>query len=320
MKRERIERIEEIRLRNPAKQIAAQSAVGMRSGGFPTNIDEEMGYFFGFPKGTYSEVLAELRRTKVNSCKTSSIPLAEFWRPENLERIKAIFASHLQGFDPASALKYFEFPTEAVYNGRRIGEPSMTDIMVIAPGIQMAIEGKFTEYVEYKDQTIREWFAVKLAEADETWTPASRDRYLRKILKAWIGYIREAGCTGLANDEAFFHNCMDVSYQFLHRTASACCKADVANGTMPVLVYQLFFDVDDTEHMEKMEEFKTDLRRWAETLKLTSMKFLIISVPVANAAEVERRFPNERGMIFEHMRKEAIYKFDFDGMAVESII
>ncbi len=283
-------------------------------------VDEEMGYFFGFPKGTYSEVLRELSRMKVNSCKTSSIPLVECWQPQNLERIQAIFAPHLPGFDPASALKYFEFPTEAVLHGRRIGEPSMTDIMVIAPGIQMAVEGKFTEYVEYKDQTIREWFIVKLAEADETWTPASRERYLRKILKAWFGYIRETGCTGLADDNAFSRNCKDVSYQFLHRTASACNKVDVANGTTPVLVYQLFFEADNAAHIEKMEQFKADLRRWAETLKLRNMKFLIVSVPVVNVPEVERRFPNERCMIFNCMRNEAIYKFDFDHIAVESLI
>ena len=279
-----------------------------------------MGYFFGFPKGTYSEVLGELSRTKVNSCKTSSIPLAEFWQPANLGKIKKMFAPHLSGFDPASALKYFEFPTEAVYNGRRIGEPSMTDIMVIAPGIQMAIEGKFTEYAEYQDQTVREWFAVKLAEADETWTPASRERYLRKILKAWFGYIRVTGCTGLADDDAFFRDCKDVSYQFLHRTASTCNKADVANGATPVLVYQLFYDADNTEHFEKMEEFKTHLRQWATALKLRNMIFLIVSAPIANAADVERRFPNERGELFEHMRNEAIYKFDFDHIAVESLI
>ena len=284
-----------------------------------TQIDEEMGYFFGFPKGTYSEVLRELSRTNVNSCKTSSIPLVDFWRPENLERIKTIFAPHLPGFDPASALKYFEFPTEAVLNGRRIGEPSMTDIMVIAPGIQMAVEGKFTEYVEYKDQTIREWFAVKLAAVDETWTPASRERYLRKILKAWIGYIHEAGCTGLADDDAFFRDCMDVSYQFLHRAASACCQADVANGARPVLVYQLFFDADNTDHIEKMEQFKADLRQWATALKLRNMKFLIVSVPVLNVEDIERRSGDVSGF-FTALRDTEIYDFDFNGGAVEVIV
>ena len=165
MKREGIERIKSTKLQTPATQTAVQSAVGMRRGGFAKTNDVEMGYFFGFPKGTYSEVLGELRWTQVNSCQTSSIPLADFWRPENLDRIKAMFAPHLPGFDPASALKFFEFPTEAVHDGKPIGNPSMTDIMVIAPGIQMAIEGKFTEYVKGRDQTIGEWLEAKMAVA-----------------------------------------------------------------------------------------------------------------------------------------------------------
>ena len=293
----------------------------MRRGGFAKNSDEEMGYFFGFPKGTYSEVLAELRRTRVNSCKTSSIPLADFWRPENLEKIRELFAPHLLGFDPASALKFFEFPTEAVHDGKTIGSPSMTDIMVIAPGVQMAIEGKFTEYVKFKDQTIGEWLAVKATEdVGESWTSASRERYLRNVLRAWFEYLRLAGCTGLADDDAFFAECMDVSYQFLHRAASACCKADIGNGAVPVLVYQLFFDAGNAEHIEKMEQFKTNLRRWAETLKLRNMKFLIVSVPVANAADVERRFRGMRSRIFDSLRDEAIYKFDFDGACIASMI
>lgn len=304
-------------LRGHAKHPAGPNSGGMRKRGISKASEEEMGYFFGFPKGSYSEALEGLERTRVNSCKTSSIPLADFWRPENLERIKTIFAPYLPGFDPASALKFFEFPTDAVCDGRRIGEPSMTDIMVLAPDIQMAIEGKFTEYVEHKDQTIREWFAAKLTEADETWTPASRERYLRKILRAWFGYIRDAGCTGLADDDAFFAQCMDVAYQFLHRTASACHKADVANGTTPVLVYQLFFDADSTEHIEKMEQFKADLRRWAEALKLRNMKFLIVSVPVVNVREVEERLKHAHGGFFTALRDTEIYDFDFDGVTME---
>ena len=286
-----------------------------------TQVDEEMGYFFGFPKGTYLEVLAELRRTRVNSCKTSSIPLADFWRPENLGKIRALFAPHLTGFDPASALKFFEFPTEAVQDGKTIGSPSMTDIMVIAPGVQMAIEGKFTEYVKGRERTVGEWLEAKMAEeVGGHWTPASREAYLRKVLRAWFGYIRQTGCTGLANDDAFFADCMDVSYQFLHRTASACCKADIGNGTVPVLVYQLFFDAKNARHIEKMEQFKADLHQWAETLKLRNMKFLVVSVPVTNAADVERRFRGVRGRIFENLRYGTVYKFDLDGMTVESII
>ena len=318
MKRERIERIKSTKLQNPATQTDAQSAAGMRRGGFAKNSDEELGYFFGFPKGTYSEVLAELRRTRVSSCKTSSIPLADFWRPENLEKIQELFAPHLPGFDPASALKFFEFPTEAVRDGKPIGSPSMTDIMVIAPGIQMAVEGKFTEYVKGREQTIGEWLEAKMAkEVDGHWTPASREAHLRNVLRAWFGYIRQAGCTGLADDDAFFAECMDVSYQFLHRAASACCKADIANGAVPVLVYQLFFDANSPVHIAKMEQFKADLRRWAGTLKLRNMKFLIVSVPITNAADVERRFQGVRGRVFDAIRDEAVYKFDFEGVDVD---
>ena len=39
----------------------------------------------------------------------------------------------------------------------RSGIPSMTDIMILDPGLQIAIEGKMTEYVCYKEKTIREW-------------------------------------------------------------------------------------------------------------------------------------------------------------------
>ncbi len=313
-------------------------------------VTEEMGYFLGFLKGTYSEVLAELRRTRINSCKTSSIPLADFWRPENLGKIKALFAPHLPGFDPASALKFFEFPSEAVHDGKPIGSPSMTDIMLIAPGVQMAIEGKFTEYVKGRDQTNGEWLAERKAEKGgrhsgrpsqipqamrnpnipggpgavpagnaETFLQ-SREAHLRNVLRAWFGYVREAGCTGLADDDAFFADCMDVSYQFLHRAASACCKADIRNSTVPVLVYQLFFDADNAEHIEKMEQFKADLRRWAETLKLRNMKFLILSVPITNATDVERRFRGVRGRIFERLRYEMVYKFDLDGVNVNDVI
>ena len=280
-----------------------------------------MEYFFGFPKGTYAEVLAELRRTRVNSCKTSSIPLADFWRPGHLAQIQDVFAPHLPGFDPASALKFFEFPTEAVRDGKPIGSPSMTDIMVIAPGVQMAIEGKFTEYVKGRDQTIGEWVKAKMAEkVGGHWTPDSRKTYLRNVLRAWFGHIRQAGCTGLVDDDAFFTECMGVSYQFLHRAASACCKADIANGAVPVLVYQLFFDAKNDRHIAKMEQFKADLRHWAETLKLRNMKFLIASVPVVNVREVEKRFKHAHGEFFTALRDTKLYDFDLDGGAVEEVI
>ena len=275
-------------------------------------MDEEQGYFFGFPKGRYTEVLAELARTKVNSSCTSSIPLAEFWQPANLAAIRSLLEKAIPGFCPESNLKYFEFPTEAMWNGKRIGNPSMTDIMILDSDLQMAIEGKMTEYVRYREKTIIDW----LNESER-----AKDVTLRRhVLSAWINYIHGADCTDIADYGEFFRDCKDVAYQFLHRTASACNKAGIKNGTMPVLVYQLFFDANDGEHIAKMEEFKAELRRWASLLKLRNMKFIILSVPVTNMREVRERFGSMRGELFNLMQRETIYKFEFDGIAVETVL
>lgn len=60
-------------------------------------LNDEMGYFKGMPKGTYCEVLDVMMHTKVNSSVTSSIPLAEFWQPDNLVRMQKILNPHLAG-------------------------------------------------------------------------------------------------------------------------------------------------------------------------------------------------------------------------------
>ena len=119
-------------------------------------IDDERGYFFGFARGTYGEVLSELSKTRVNSWRTSSIPLAEFWQPANLGRIGRLLYKYLPDFNPVCALKFFEFPTDALSDGERIGRPSMTDIMILEAGVQIAVEGKMTEYVRFADKTVRE--------------------------------------------------------------------------------------------------------------------------------------------------------------------
>ena len=227
-------------------------------------MDEDRGYYFGFPKGRYTEALAGLACTKVNTCHTSSIPLAE------------------------------------------------ADLMIIGPSHKIAVEGKMTEYVRYREKTIRDWLNESERAKDVT--------FRRHLLSAWLNYIHEAGCTGIADYGEFFRDCKDVAYQFLHRTASACSKAGIEKGTMPVLVYQLFFDVNGREHIAKMEEFKCELRRRASLLKLRNMKFVIFSVPVTNMREVWERFGSMRGELFDLMQREAIYKFDFGGIAVETVL
>lgn len=188
----------------------------------------------------------------------------------------------------------------------------MTDIMILEAGVQIAVEGKMTEYVRFADKTVREWLNEGVGAADIL--------LRHRILKAWLCYIHNADCTGLEGFADFKSNCMDISYQFLHRTASACNKAGLKGGTIPVLLYQLFYDANDAEHIQKMEEFKAELRRWAAALKLQNMKFLVISAPVVNMDEIKAHFDGMHGEIFDTMRDESIYRFDFDATTVEAVI
>ena len=209
-------------------------------------LDAKLEYYYGFGMGRYAEVLDELRiHGRVNSYRTSSIPFAEFWQPENLETLTERLTPHPPGLDCRRALKFFEFPTEPVTDGKLLGHASMTDLMRV--------------------------------------------------------YDTLGG----------------VSYQFLHRTASACFKANGPEGHKPVLIYQLFFDTNDPVSREDSVAFEMELKRWAEMLRLKNLKFLIMSVPVINASEVKANYSGLKDEIFEEMKMHTIYKFDFDGIKIE---
>ena len=280
--------------------------------------NERMEYYMGFPKGSYAEVLDGMARTEVYSFETSSIPLTAFWNPENLGWIQSILEAHIPGITLEDDLKFWEFPTEPVLRGVVCSDhPSMTDLMIWHPNIwQIAIEAKYTEYVRALVQTIGEWLNEK----------RKKHRHVlpyRNILRAWVEMIRKAKCTDISLTD-FYRNCMGVGYQFLHRAASACFKTNGPEGSTPVLVYQLFYKKDDAEHVARMESFKADLRKWAKLLGLKNMKFLIVSVPVTNAEEVGKKYGDLKGnaarSLFAKMKTEDVYRFDFDGVSVETVI
>ena len=279
-------------------------------------LNDEMGYFKGMPKGTYCEVLDEMMHTKVNSSVTSSIPLAEFWQPDNLVRMRKILNPHLAGLTLEKDLKFFEMPVDPIWRGKVVGRPSMSDLYIEDANWQVAVEGKYTEYARMPSQTIFEWLSdVK----------AGAGFMLRlTVARAWLSYIHDAGCTDLGGYSSLLTECKDVCYQFLHRTASACFKAKENAGKKPVLIYQLFFNAGDKAQIASRDVFIADLKRWAKTLKLKSMKFLIVCVPVKNAASVAERYGNlvgqDAAILFDKMKLETIYDFDFDGISVEDVL
>lgn len=151
-------------------------------------------YSVNYPDTNYNSVLGILLSTKTNSPKTSSLPLADFWRPKRFEspEIKALcqkIGIKFEDLNPQKANYCFEYPTPA-YENRESGKthayskPSMTDLMILLndeKGTRITIEAKYTEYVE-----------------DPKYSPLlgiwHEDKQHKKdILKCWIDYINDNG-------------------------------------------------------------------------------------------------------------------------------
>lgn len=269
-------------------------------------------YYYGEGSGRFMEVLHECRvHGGVNSPLTSSLPLTEFWKPQNLEKITAALKPYLPDFEAKRACKIFEYPTYAInYAGFVRGRPSMTDLMLFDGDLQIALEAKFTEYSRMPNQTVREWLF------DEEEVNFSR----RSVGLIWYEYLVKSNCTALRGAQRLFDSIGKVGYQFFHRAASACYMTNDASGKKPVLIYQLFFDAANAQSIKDREAFEAELKRWAEILKLQNMKFLILSTPITNAAEVSGLYAGKKSEIFEEMADKTIYKFDFDSLKITEVL
>lgn len=257
-----------------------------------------MKYYFG--KGEYDDVLTCLSTTKVNSYKTSSLPLAQFWGPsKDLDRF-ILKLKKEQDIDVSEVNAYFEFPTECEKEGKRLpySKPSMTDLMLKNDKVQIAIEGKYTEYSESHYETIKEW-------------NRNNEEHKENIKKNWFSYLID--CHATSKTELV----EDIPYQFLHRTASACFNCE---NRSPILIYQLFYDKDNKT---KEEEFVKDLEKWSEMLGLTEkIKFLIIEIEISNIDVVEKKYKGGHSdlfLIMKELNDEAMYEFKWDEIKIRRI-
>lgn len=259
-------------------------------------------YFFG--SGRYEDVLTCLATTKVNSYRTSSLPLAQFWDPVKTSKELNKFLEDFKekGIDACSGNRYFEYPTPCEDKNKKLlkySQPSMTDLMIINDKYQIAIEGKYTEYSESNYETIREW-------------NKNKEEHKDAIKNQWIEYIRECGAT----DKQDISD--DIPYQFLHRTASACynCKN---SKKIPVLVYQLFYD---SSNKKKKDDFINTLKDCARQLGFTDkIKFFIIDVKIENIDTVKEKYDGVRSDLFLIMKesKKPIYTFDWNNITISEI-
>ncbi len=263
---------------------------------------DKINYFYG-KNGTFADVLVSLAATKVNSIKTSSLPLAQFWKPsEKLNTFIDEFKDKSRGIDVACGDRFFEYPTDCIKNGEKLygSRPSMTDLMIINDEYQIAIEGKYTEYSKAKYETISEW--INKGKSHKI-----------KIKERWFEYIKECGATTIDLNQ------LDdtIPYQFLHRTASACfnCKS---NNKKPILIYQVFYD---ESNRIKKDKFIANLKEWAKLLGFTELiQFFIIEVKILNDKELNKiRKKNYADIFLEIENSDTIYKFDWDGINIITV-
>ena len=180
--------------------------------------------------GSFGELVKQLGDNAFASPTRSTVPLLDYWRgpaPRLRDLWERLGVSHLD-----DAELYFEYNVP-VRQGR--GKPSYTDLMVLARGVAVAIEAKFTE---------------PRYESVGAWLRRSTSTNRSQVLDGWLEAIEAVLEARIPRDSV-----VDLPYQLVHRTASVCC----ADRPRRFVVYQVFGEMVGRHYSD-------DLRRFASLI------------------------------------------------------
>ncbi|MDR1182453.1 MAG: hypothetical protein LBL13_10800 [Bacteroidales bacterium] len=219
-------------------------------------------------------LLDQFAKTTVHSIMTSSIPLVQFWI-KSAPEIQLTKLEKLSKITMKDVTLWFEYPTSPL-QGR--GGSSMTDLMILSEENKVAIEAKYTEYLN-EPETVSKWLG--LGE-----NPQNR----KTVLEGWWNKIAP-----FRRNAKIFSN--DIEYQFLHRTASACNGAKKA-----VVIYQLFYD---EKTCKGLELFKQKIRQYVDIINPTSdLEFYIWEIETGLIGKETNGYNP-----FEKMKTENLFVF-----------
>ena len=229
---------------------------------------------FGQPNNyDFETILDQFSGTKINSFRTSSIPLVQFWKDTD-KKLNELFDKLNLLTDKVTLC--FEYPTKPLIG---VGKSSMTDLMILSQDLKIAIEAKFTEYKKMKADPIKKWK-----------TAGDKENRI-KVLEYWTSLIKPF--TNGIDDKTI----EKISYQFYHRTASAC----KINGKA-VVVYQVFYDQDTND---SLDSFKKKISEYVTLINPNeNLKFYIWEIEV-----VQRIFDDKKIDPFMEMKFRNIYDF-----------
>ncbi len=265
---------------------------------------------FGRKRMPYPAVMECMAGTPVYSVRTSSLPLAQLMRPSPdldglLEYVETIL--DVEGPEPERFERFLEYPTwpRDPETGRAIGRPSMSDAMLLGAHLRIAVEGKWTEPHFGSYQTVEDWIR------EDGTNVISRKP---DVLEAWIAEVRAAGALRRgATAESLAH----IPYQLVHRTASACHRAGLARGVLPVLCYVVFRDPDATpDEFAATKDFENGiLGQWTDWLAPSGIEVLVISVPVIRTPAP--RSPSAAARLFQAIGAgKNPYQIDWNGICL----
>ncbi len=273
-------------------------------------------YYYGDPdKADSWEYAASIfaAHESVNSKKTSSLPLVQFWKPSHS---KGGLSECAENFLKECGLTLnlrnsefcFEYPVPA--NGGK-GKASMTDLMIFADSYAIAIEAKWTE-CKRKYETIKEWEKTGNVENH------------KKVLNGWIAYINDyLKASGSNRKMKAAEAIEEIPYQLLHRVASACHAANERNKANAIVAYHLFYDTGKSGTVSYMESnYAKNLEEWFSMMFEPSdegkfpITFHVILTEVKlppNDSDVGKRFGGMKRRdyndIFVLMQDKDVYSF-----------
>jgi hypothetical protein len=170
-------------------------------------------YHYGKPNSlSYPDLLDISSTENLNSLKTSTLPMLQYWKNSTSKLRKYINEFKLTDSD-------FEFCLEYPTRSYKSNKSSMTDLMLISNDYKIAIEAKYTE-VKHPYELI------------STWNKNTENR--KSVLQHWKQII-ENYSNGI--DDELLNT---IPYQFFHRVASSC----FASPKQAITVYQIFYDND----------------------------------------------------------------------------
>ena len=267
---------------------------------------------FGRTRMPYRSAMERMAETPVNSVRTSSLVLAQMFRPSRelaglLDCIET--CCDAEGDAPEPFERYLEYPVwpRDPRTGRAVGGPSMSDGMLLGAHMRIAVEGKWTEIHYGPYQTVADWLADPPRKGAD---PAGK----RRILDAWLAMVRAAGALRRGVTAG---SLADVPYQLVHRTASACHRAGRARGVLPVLCYVVFRDPAappaDAAATRAFED--AVLGRWTAWLDLSAIEALVVRVPVVRTPAT--RSPEAAARLFAAIGAgEDPYGLDWNGITL----